>query len=132
LTLAKSGAANDELVGAPFGDFHGAGDGANAAADAHFEVIFFAGLEAELLGEGVVVAGADSGVEVDDVEPLVGLEFFEEAEDVGDGEFALAAVDELDGLAGLEVDARDQHGRRTSICWVERNFLSWRMDWVLS
>jgi len=55
------------------------------------------------------VAGADSGVEINNVQPLVGLEFFEEREDVGNGEFAAAAVDELDGLSGLEVDAGDQH-----------------------
>ena len=43
------------------------------------------------------------------------MEFFEEAEDVGDGQFAAAAVDELNGLAALQIDAGNQHGRRTSI-----------------
>src|SRR5690348_4100806 len=48
------------------------------------------------------------------MQPRIGLEFFEEAEDVGDGEFTLAAVDELDSLAALQVDAGDQH-QRTSL-----------------
>jgi len=50
LSVFESSAADDELVGAPAGDFCGAGDGANATANADFEAIFLAGLEAELFG----------------------------------------------------------------------------------
>ena len=65
LAFSESGAADDDLVRAPLGDFQGAGDGSNAAADADFQFVTLASLEAEFAGENVVVAGADSGVEVD-------------------------------------------------------------------
>jgi hypothetical protein len=41
------------------------------------------------------------------MEPFVVAEFCELAGNVGDREFAAAAVDELDGLAGLKIDAGD-------------------------
>lgn len=112
---AEGGAADDDLIGAPSDDLCGARDGANAAADADFEFVAFARLKTESFREAVVVAGADGGVEVNDVEPAMRLEFLEQAEDVSDGECAFAAVDQLDGLAGLEVDARDQHGSVTRV-----------------
>jgi hypothetical protein len=108
--VAEGGAANDDLIGAPIYNFCGARDGSNAAADADFEFVAFPGFDAEFFCERVVVAGTDGGVEVDEMEPGIGFEFFEEAEDVGDGEFAFAAVDELDGLSALEIDAGNQHG----------------------
>src|SRR5208282_6694495 len=66
------------------------------------------------------------------MQPRIGLEFFQKAENVGDSEFPFAAVDELDSLAVLEVDAGNQHGRRTSILRPARYRLSSRMDCMLS
>src|SRR5882724_1556170 len=59
-------------------------------------------------------------------------EFVQLCVNVGDGKFTAAAADELYGLAGLKIDAGDQHGRRTSICCEARNCFKARMDWVLS
>ena len=50
-------------------------------------------MEAEFAGQRVVIAGADGGIEVDKMQPWVRLKFFEEAEHIGNGEFAFAAVD---------------------------------------
>src|SRR6476661_9283755 len=44
------------------------------------------------------------------MEPGIGFEFFEEAEDIGDGELSLAAMDKLDCLAALQINAGNQHG----------------------
>ena len=35
--------------------------------------------------------------------------------EIGDREFAAAAMDELDSLPALQINARNQHGRRTSM-----------------
>ena len=48
------------------------------------------------------------------MKPGVMAEAVEQAQNIGHGEFALAAVHELHGLAILQVNAGNQHGRRTS------------------
>ena len=59
------------------------------------------------------------------MQPGIGLEFLEQAKHVGDGEFAAPPVNELYGLTALQIDAGDQHGRRTSICLAARSKPSW-------
>src|ERR1700676_3458673 len=66
------------------------------------------------------------------MQPCVRLDFLEQAEDVGDGELALAAMNQLDRLTALQIDAGNQHGRRTSMLRAERYCLSSRMDCTLS
>ena len=117
---------------ADFGELFGASDGADAAANADFHFVFAAGTFAERCDECVVMTFVHRGVEIDDVQPFVMVEFVELREDVGDGEFAAAAVDELDCLARLQIDAGDQHGKRTSMFCEARNCLRARMDWVSS
>src|SRR5271163_1639729 len=132
LAFAKSGAADDELVRAPFGNFLGTRDGSNAAAYADFEFVAFPRFEAEFAGQRVVAAGADGGVQVDKMQPAIGFESLQQPEHVGDGEFALAAVDKLHGLTALQIDAGDQHGKRTSMLCSAKYCFSARMDCVLS
>jgi len=48
------------------------------------------------------------------MEPGMMTKTLEKAEHVGDGKFAAAAVDELHGLAVLQINTGNQHGRRTS------------------
>ena len=76
LAFAKSGAADDDLVRAQAGNFPGAGDGSNAAANANFLFVALAGVETEFAGECVVVAGTDGGVQVDEMQPGIGFEPF--------------------------------------------------------
>src|SRR5277367_748985 len=77
LAFAKGGAANDNLVRAPLGDFLGASPCSYAAADANFQFVAFAGAEAEFAGQRVVISSADGRIEVDKMQPLVRFEFFE-------------------------------------------------------
>ena len=130
--FCEDGAANDDLRCADFCQLFGARDGADASTYADIHSVFAAGAFAQRCDEGVVVVFVHGGVQIDDVQPFVVAEFVELRVYVGNGEFAAAAVDELDGLAGLEIDAGDQHGRRTSIFWEARNCLRARMDWMLS
>ena len=115
LAGGKCRAADDDLLGARFRDCGRAGDAANSASYAHFHFVFGAGLHAEFVHQLVVAGFAHGGVEVDDVQPRIVAEFIEEAEYVRDREFAAASVNELHGLPALQVDAGDQHGRRTSM-----------------
>ena len=131
-SFAKNCAADDDLVGAPLCDFLSASDGSNPAANANFHSV----VACELLAHSsrtrsLFVAGAHRGIQVDDVQPGIGFEFFQQAKDIGDSQFAFAAVDQLDGLAALQIDAGNQHGRRTSTLRVARNSLSSRMDCIV-
>ncbi len=93
LAFAKSGAADDDLFRAPFGNFPCTRDRSDAAADANFQFVALAGVEAEFASKPVVVSGANGGVEVDEVQPFIGFEFFQKAEYIGDGEFSIAPMD---------------------------------------
>ena len=119
LAVSKDGAANDDLPGAEFRNASGPRDGANAAAYADVHFVFTARAFTERCDESVVLAFIHGRIEIDDMEPFVAAEFFQLCENVGDGEFATAAVDELDRLAGLQINARDQHAARTSL-WMRR------------
>jgi hypothetical protein len=111
----ECGATDDDLRGADVRELLCARDRANATADADFHFVFVTRAFAKRCDESVVVAFIHGGIKVDDVQPGITAEFIELARDVGNGEFAMASVDELDGLTGLEIDAGDQHGNRTSI-----------------
>ena len=101
------GASDDDLRCADVGQFFCASDRANATADANFHSVFAASVFTERFDESVVVSFVHGGIEIDDVQPGVTAEFFELACDIGDGEFASSSVDQLDGLAGLKIDAGD-------------------------
>ena len=101
------GASDDDLRCADVGQFFCARDRANAAADANFHFVFAESVFTERFDESVVVSFVHGGIEIDDVQPGVTAEFFELACDIGDGEFASSSVDQLDGLAGLKIDAGD-------------------------
>lgn len=115
LAAIKCGATDDDLRCADVGELLCARDGANASADPDFHLVFAACAFTEGCDESVVVPFIHGGIKIDDVQPQIVAEFIELACDIGDGELAMASVDELDGLTGLEIDAGDQHGRRTSI-----------------
>src|ERR1700743_1906480 len=66
------------------------------------------------------------------MQPFVVAEFLEQAEDIGDGQFAASSVNELDCLSVLQVDAGNQHERRTSIISAARKVLRSRIGWMLS
>src|ERR1700730_5726445 len=66
------------------------------------------------------------------MQPRIAAKFLEQAEYVADGEFAAPPVNQLHGLSVLQVDAGDQHGRRTSMPRATRNSLSSRIGWMLS
>jgi hypothetical protein len=58
---------------------------------------------------------AHSCIQIDDVQPLIFLEFVEEAENVSYFELPLAAMNELHSPAALQIDTGNQHLIRTSI-----------------
>jgi len=101
------GASDNDLRCADVGQFFCARDRANSAADANFHFVFAARAFAERFDDSVVVSFVHGGVEIDDVQPAVTAEFFELACDIGDSELTAAPVDQLDGLAGLKIDAGD-------------------------
>src|SRR4029077_3405085 len=68
------------------------------------------------------------GIQINDVQPGIILEFLQEAENIGDREFALPPVHQLNGLSALKINAGNQHGSRTSTPWEARNSFSPRMD----
>jgi len=94
-------AANDDLCGPAFKETPGARDRADSTADTDFHFVSAAGAFAERFDQCVVVAFVHGGVEVNDVQPRIGFEPIELREDIGDRDFASAAVNQLDGLAGL-------------------------------
>jgi hypothetical protein len=106
-TAMEYGASNDDLRCADVGQFFGARDRANAAADANFHFVFAARAFAERFDGSVVVSFVHGGVEIDDVQPAVTAEFSELACDIGDSELTAAPVDQLYGLARLKIDAGD-------------------------
>ena len=110
--VGERGAADDNLCCPEFCQLSGARDGADTSAYADIHFVFAAGAFAERCDESVVVVFVHGGIEIDDMQPFVAAEFVELRGDVGNGEFAAAAADELDGLAGLEINAGDQHGTR--------------------
>jgi len=101
------GASDDDLRCADVGQFFCARDRANAAADANFHFVFAPCAFAERFDDSVVVSFIHGGVEIDDVQPTVAAEFSELACDIGDSELTAAPVDQLDGLAGLKINAGD-------------------------
>ena len=101
------GASDDDLRCADVGQFFCARDRANAAAHANFHFVFAARAFAERFDDSVVVSFVHGGVEIDDVQPAVTAEFSELVCDIGDSELTAAPVDQLDGLAGLKIDAGD-------------------------
>jgi hypothetical protein len=109
LAVSEDRAANDDLRGAQFRNASGTRDGANTTAYADIHLVFTARAFTERCDESVVLAFIHGRVEIDDMEPFVAAEFFQLRENIGDGEFATATVDELDRLAGLQINARDQH-----------------------
>ncbi len=101
----ESSTSNDDLGRAPSGNFFGTRNGSNPAADAHFHAEIFSRTGAEFAHKLVVLAFPDGGIQVDDVQPAVLLEFPQKAEDVGDGKFALPPVNQLNRLPALQIDA---------------------------
>src|SRR6266705_1966701 len=126
-SAVKRGASNNDLVRAPTGNFFRAGNGSNSTANSNLHSEVFACAFADLSNELVVRAFSHGGIEVDDVQPRIFFEFPKQAEDVGNCQFALPPVNQLNRLAALQIDAGNQHGRRTSTPFVARNSLSARI-----
>jgi hypothetical protein len=97
----EGGASEDELVGTPTCDFLSARDGSNAAANAHFHSKVFARSGAQFANKFIVLTFTDGGIEIDDVQPGIFLEFLKQTEDIGDSQFAFASVHQLDRLTAL-------------------------------
>src|ERR1700730_11026341 len=112
-SAAESGASNNDLARAPSGNFLGARNSSNPAAHAHFHAEIFSRTGAEVAHEFVILAFLHGGIEVDDVQPGISFEFLQEAEDVGDSKLELPPVNQLNRLSVLQIDAGNQHGRRT-------------------
>ena len=130
MTAVEDGAADNHLRDPELDELRGTAEGADATPDTdlHFVVTFCS--EAKFVDEFAIVAFAHGCIQIDYVEPGMMPETFQEAEDIGDGEFAAAAVNELHGLAALQVNTGNQHGRRTLTPALRRNSLSARMDWI--
>src|SRR5216683_897338 len=126
-SAVKRGASNNDLVHAPTGNFFRAGNGSNSAANSNLHSEVFARAFADLSNELVVRAFSHGGIKVDDVQPRIFFEFPKQAKDVGDCQLALPPAYQLNRLSALQVDAGNQHGRRTSTPFVARNSLSLRM-----
>src|SRR6266581_7338492 len=125
--VVKRGASNDDLVRAPPGNFFRSRNGSNPAANSNLHSEVFACAFADLSNKLVVRALSHGGIEVDDVQPRIFFEFAQETENVRDGPLALLPVNQLNRLSALQVNAGNQHGRRTSTPLVARNSLSARM-----
>src|SRR5689334_7275934 len=130
LSTVEDGATDDDLAGSPGGNFFGAGNGANPATHANFHCEFRSRLCAKRSHEFVVRTFTHNGVKIDDMKPRIPAEFSEKAKDVGNSKFALAAVHQLNGLAILQIDARDQHERRTSTPSAARNSFNVPIGWM--
>src|SRR5260370_12435410 len=100
-SAAESGAPNNDLAGAPSGNFLGTRNRSNPSADAHLQAEIFSRTGAELAHEFVVPAFSHRGIQVNHVQPWILREFLEQAEDVGDGKLALPSVNQLNRLPVL-------------------------------
>src|SRR6267378_4132426 len=127
LAVVKSSAPDNDLGSAPSGNFLGARNSANSPAHANLHPEISACSRAQLSNEVIVCSLSHRGVEVDDVQPGIGFEFFQQAKNIRDGKFALFSVDQLDGLPALQIDARNQHGSRTWTPCAARNSLRARI-----
>ena len=105
--IEKRGTSDNDLIRAAGRDLCSAGNCVDspAYADSHFKIL--AGLRAKVLNQCRVWRLSGGCVQVNDVKPRMLFESFEQAKDVGDGEFASSAVDQLHGLAVLQIDAGD-------------------------
>ena len=127
-SAAENRASNDHLTHSPSGNFLGAGNRANSAAEANFHSKFCSCLRAQRASQFLVRSFAHRGVKVDNVKPRIPPEFVQQAKDVADSKLASAAMHQLHGLPVLEIDTGDQHSRRTSIPFAARNAFKARMD----
>lgn len=103
----ENSASDDDLACSPCGDSLCAGNRANSSADANFHFEFHASLCTERSDDFAVRAPSHGGVQVNYMQPGVLAEFLQKAKDVGNGEFAFAAMYQLDGLPLLQVDTRN-------------------------
>src|ERR1700674_1645502 len=132
LSVSESGTSNNDLTRAPCNNFFGARNGSNPAADPHLDAEISPRNVAELSHDLVILAFSHGGIQVDDVQPGIFLEFLQQTEDVGDGKLSLPSMNQLNRLPVLQIDAGNQHGKRTSTPRAARNSFSVRMDCTLS
>jgi len=112
---SENSTADNDLSGAALRNASGTGNGANPAAYADVHFMLAARAFTKRCDQSVVLAFVHGGVEIDDMEPFVAAEFFKLCENVKDGKFATAAVDELDRMSGLQINAGNQHGGRATL-----------------
>ena len=108
--LGLGGGAEDDLARTLVEPADRGRDVADAAADAAGE----AGQQA--LDQRGVAAGAHGGVEVDHRDLAGEREALGDRAGVAGVDRLLGAADELDGLAALQIDAGDDHGRTRMPC----------------
>src|SRR5262249_15967391 len=107
LSFCKCRAADNDLRRAALHELYCARNSANASADSNVYFESGAGALAECFNQLIVISRIHSGVEINDVQPGIALELLKLRKDVGNSQLAAAAVDELHGLALLQVDARN-------------------------
>src|SRR5207244_12744803 len=127
-SAAENRASNDHLTHSPSGNFLGAGNRANSAAEANFHSKFCSCLRAQRASQFLVRSFAHRGVKVDNVKPRIPPEFVQQAKDVADSKLASAAMHQLHAMTVPEIETEDHQTRRTSIPFAARNAFKARMD----
>ena len=131
-SVFKGGAADNDVSYSELDERLCPCHGADTSTDSHFHAESPVSFGRQLADETVVVSLAHGSVEIDHMEPFITREAVEKAHDVGNGEFAAAAVDELDGLTILQVDTGNQHASLTLTPFESRKRLRSAIGWMLS
>src|SRR5439155_26457367 len=117
-------ASDNNLVRPPAGNFLRAEDASNAAADAHLHPEISSCFRAKVANEIIICALAHGSIQINHMSPEMFLELFQLSKDIRNSQLALPPVHQLDGLPTLQIDAGNQHERRTSTPLEARNCFS--------
>jgi hypothetical protein len=99
--------ANDDLIRAAVQQRFGAARGADASTDTYFYVLVGFRSAAQLSHQAIVLALAHCGVKINDMQPWIVRESFQKPVHIFHRKFTSTPMNQLDGLATLQVDARD-------------------------
>src|SRR5271154_1159726 len=105
-SIAKSGAAYDDFLRAPGKNFLGARDTADSTA--HANLHFCA--TRQKFDPAAVRAGADRGVQVNQMQDWIIAEAVEQAEYIVNRKRPVPAANQLNGFAALQINAGNDHG----------------------
>jgi len=102
-------------------------NGSNAPPTRTFISNFFRRSSAEFARKVVVLAFSHGGIKVDDVQQGYSLNFLRRPKTSATASSRFD-MNQLDCLPALQVDAGNQHGKRTSTLRLDRNSFSVRID----